>query len=155
MPQPLPPPLPLLLLRLLLMLLLLLRPYVSCSARSVASRVSSHVLLHRCHHCRPASRTAPSAGQAQVRRRPESATIRHQLTCAYVHLPDFRRRGAVNTSTVAALGPPPYQDVYFDQQELSFCQVHAVNNAQGHQVLTGQQLLTHCNSSALHLEAGI
>jgi hypothetical protein len=59
---------------------------------------------------------------------------------------DRRQRGAAATSRDQPAGAPPTlpPGVYFEKQELSFCQVHAVNHANGHQVLTGSQLLDHC-----------
>ena len=67
--------------------------------------------------------------------RREWATV--QRDEGYVPSHDWRRRGAANTPAPGALGTPQCNSVYFERQELAFCQVHAVNNAGGGQLLTG------------------
>jgi hypothetical protein len=52
--------------------------------------------------------------------------------------------GAVDAPPVPTLATDAYPTIYFELQEMPFCQVHALNNAHGHQVLTGQQLMDHC-----------
>jgi hypothetical protein len=59
----------------------------------------------------------------------------------------------VDTPPAPTLSTVACPTVYFELQELSFCQVHALNNAHGHQVLTGKQLMDHCHRLAEHNSA--
>jgi hypothetical protein len=107
--------------------------------------------LHRRHVYRhPTAAAAAVAGLAVA---PAAWTTRGQAAssgCWPMSACAERRRGASGSLPNPATLSNTESPVYFEQQELSFCQVHAVNDAHGHRVMTGQQLLLHCYRLAAH-----